>query len=307
MGPRMQRSYLTEEQVRSGGDRTLPLQEIPGIEARQGGLTGARLPSIVTVRGRLAAQPSGFAAPAVAIVGARVALRSGLEFAGLLAGRMAQAGWLVVSGGAYGVDAAAHEGALAARGVSIAVLGTGVDQVYPERHADLFARICIDGALVSQFPYGLTAKAGVFPTRNPVIAALADAVVVVEAGARSGSLGTAAAARRLGRALYARPGSAGCDTLITSGAAEIAVDVDTLVAALLGQPAPAPIALCDEAEQVLLAFGRAPLSAEDIATSTRLTLGEVHAGLCELELSRRTIRLDDGRYLALPGTADLKE
>jgi len=303
----MQRSYLTEEQVKSGGDRTLPFLDIPGIEARPGGLAGVRLPSTVTVRGRLAARPLGFAAPAIAIVGARAALRSGLEFAGVLAERMAQAGWIVVSGGAYGVDAAAHEGALAARGVSIAVLGTGVDQVYPERHAELFARICIDGALVSQFPYGLGAKAGMFPTRNPVIAALADVVVIVEAGARSGSLGTAAAARKLGRTLYARPGSSGCDALITSGTATAATDVDTLVAALLGQPAPAPIALCDEAEHVLSAFGRAPISAEDIATSTKLSLGEVLAGLCELEVSRRAIRLDDGRYLALPGTADLKE
>ncbi len=172
------------------------------------------------------------AAPSVAIVGARAASGVAMRRAEELAARLAERGSHVISGGALGIDGAAHRGAPA----STVVLGCGVDIAYPLRHAPLFARVlAAGGGLLSMLPVGTTPRAHTFVARNPLIAALADAVVVVEADVRSGSLSTAAAATRLGRIVCAWPGSPGCDRLIAKGAAivESLADVD---AALAGTP-----------------------------------------------------------------------
>src|SRR5689334_23068167 len=124
--------------------------------------------------------------PSVAIVGARAASRAGCDRAFELARGMAAAGRQVVSGGALGIDAAAHRGALAGGGATFAVLGCGVDVVYPDRHAALFADVAATGGLLSEYEPGTQPRIGQFPARNRIIAALAEAVLVVEAGFASG-------------------------------------------------------------------------------------------------------------------------
>ncbi len=142
----------------------------------------------------------------VALVGARAATGYGTHVASTFASDLALAGWTVVSGGAFGIDAAAHAGSLAARGITIAVLACGVDVAYPPRHAGLFERIAADGLLVSEVPPGAVPHRTRFLVRNRVIAALTRGTVVVEAALRSGSLSTAHDAERLGRSVLVVPG-----------------------------------------------------------------------------------------------------
>lgn len=143
---------------------------------------------------------------AVSIVGARAATSYGTHVASELAYGLADRGWTVVSGGAYGVDGAAHRGALTAGGVTIAVLACGVDTAYPVGHTSLFERIAADGLLISEWPPGANPQRHRFLVRNRVIAALSAGTVVVEAGARSGSRMTARRADELGRVVMAVPG-----------------------------------------------------------------------------------------------------
>jgi DNA processing protein len=157
---------------------------------------------------------------AVAIVGARAASAYGSYVAAEFAASVAARGWAVVSGGAYGVDAAAHRGALGADGVTVAVLACGVDVPYPTAHTELLDAIAAQGVIVSEWPPGRTVSRLRFLVRNRVIAALATGTLVVEAGERSGALNTARHARDLGRRLMAVPGpvtsdiSAGCHQII---------------------------------------------------------------------------------------------
>ncbi len=170
------------------------------------------------VRGEL-----GFG-PRVAVVGTRRADAYGLDVARRVARDAAGAGWTVVSGGAYGIDKAAHEAALDAGGRTVVVLGSGLDRPAPTAHRPLFERAARQGAVVS--PFGADERAGpwTFPRRNPCIAALAQVTVVVQAPRRSGALQTARAALRLGRPVYVAPGPldsplhAGCHALVERGA-----------------------------------------------------------------------------------------
>lgn len=156
----------------------------------------------------------------VAIVGARAATGYGTHVAGELAYGLADRGWAVVSGGAYGIDGAAHRGAMAGDGPTVAVLASGVDVPYPPGHASLFERLTADGLLLSEWPPGTTPQRPRFLVRNRVIAALTAGTVVVEAGVRSGAKQTARRAFELGRALMAVPGpvtvasSVGCHELV---------------------------------------------------------------------------------------------
>lgn len=157
----------------------------------------------------------------VAVVGARAATEYGVHVAMELGSDLADRGWTVVSGGAYGIDAAAHRGALGAGGATIAVLACGLDVSYPRGNAALFGRIVDDGgALVSELPFGATPTRPRFLKRNRVIAALARGTVVVEAAHRSGALNTASICRQLSRYLMAYPGpvtstmSGGCHGLL---------------------------------------------------------------------------------------------
>ena len=165
--------------------------------------------------------------PAVAIVGARAASGAGMERAHRIARHLASRGVCVVSGGALGIDGAAHRGALAAGGRTTVVLGGGVDVAYPRRHAPLFREVLArGGSLVGLWPDGMQPRRGTFLQRNPLIAALADALIVVEADVASGSLSTARAARALGRVVAAWPGSRGCERLLADGAAIVEDEAD---------------------------------------------------------------------------------
>ncbi|HVU51817.1 MAG TPA: DNA-processing protein DprA [Polyangia bacterium] len=234
----------------------------------------------------------------VAIVGARAASLAGCALAGRLAAAAVGAGYGVVSGGALGIDAAAHRGALTAGGATFAVLGCGIDVVYPDRHGPLFGEISRGGGLVSEYPPGTPPRAGQFPVRNRLVAALAEATIGVEARPASGALITARLARALGRRVLAVPGSAGCDELVATGAALALEGADALVERLAGVEAPPPEVPAALAPLVraLRAGAAAPI---DLALRMGATLPEVLAGLAEAELSGWARRLPGGRFEVL--------
>ena len=161
----------------------------------------------------------------VSMVGSRAATGYGEHVSGEIAADLAERGWTVISGGAYGIDAAAHRGALAAEGATIAVLACGVDYCYPAGHAELFSAVAASGLVISEWPPGRPPARMRFLVRNRVIAALACGTVIVEAGERSGALNTARHAADLGKPLMAVPGpvtsaqSAGCHRIIREWAA----------------------------------------------------------------------------------------
>lgn len=165
---------------------------------------------------------------AVAVVGARAASGYGTHVAAELGASLAERGWTVVSGAAFGIDAAAHRGALVSGGLTVAVLAGGVDVPYPRAHAPLLERIAADGLIVSESPPGSPPYRRSFLFRNRVIAALSGGTVLVEAGLRSGALNTARHARRLGKPLMVVPGpvtsatSAGCNQLLRTLREEVA-------------------------------------------------------------------------------------
>jgi DNA processing protein len=222
--------------------------------------------------------------PAVAIVGARAASATAMARAQRLASHLAGLGAQVVSGGALGVDGAAHRGALAGGGTTTVVLGGGVDVAYPPRHAGLFAEV-VDrgGTLVALVPDGTQPLPSLFPQRNQLIAALADLVIVVEADDRSGSLSTAAAARRFGRTLAAWPGSRGCERLLADGAGVIENESDAELA-LAGHPRHrAPAAIDPIALQVQGAIGEGCVGVDEIVRRTGLTVRAVLRALPMIE------------------------
>lgn len=242
---------------------------------------------------------------AVALVGARAATARALEAARDLGAALAQAGVDVVSGGALGVDAASHRGALDVAGAenaghTVAVLGTGIDVAYPERNAQLFDEIvATGGALMTQFAPGAQPRRHSFPVRNAAIAALADLVVVVEAGLASGTAHTVRAARSLGRPVAAMPGSAGADAFILDGA--IAVSSARDVLAVLDGERPAPPALPDDPDAARLyrALDHVPRDVGELAFRAGLAIGTCAAMVVDLELGGLAARAAGGRYLRL--------
>jgi DNA processing protein len=177
----------------------------------------------------------------VSMVGSRAATGYGAHVAGEIAADLAERGWVIVSGGAYGIDAAAHRGALATQGITIAVLACGVDFPYPAGHAELFADIAAHGLVISEWPPGRRPARMRFLVRNRVIAALSCGTVIVEAGERSGALNTARHAAELGKPLMAVPGpvtsaqSAGCHRIIREWGASCvtrAADITDLLSPL---------------------------------------------------------------------------
>lgn len=177
-------------------------------------------PALLYCRGDL----SLLSLPAIALIGSRAASEYGRRVAAHLAGELVTQGLVVVSGAAYGIDAAAHQGALQAGGPTIAVLGCGLDIAYPKSHTALLAEIAASGLLLSEYPLGTQPDGFRFPARNRIISGLSSGVVVVEATEKSGSLITATLALDQGREVFAVPGrvdsvkSAGCHALIRQGA-----------------------------------------------------------------------------------------
>ena len=177
-----------------------------------------------------------------AIVGARAATAYGTHIAMDIASALAARGWTIISGAAYGIDAAAHRGALAADGTTIAVLACGPDDAYPREHRGLLDAIAAHGAVLSEWPPGMLPARERFLARNRIIAALAAGTVVIEAAQRSGTLSTASHARRLGRALMAVTGpvtsatSAGCHQLLRAGAATCVTSAAEVIQTLGAAP-----------------------------------------------------------------------
>jgi DNA processing protein len=233
--------------------------------------------------------------PAVAIVGSRKASGIGSKNAHQLSGTLAQRGWAVVSGGAFGIDAAAHQGAIDAGAGTYAVLGCGVDVVYPDRHEALFARIAERGGLISQFAPGTAPRMNHFPQRNEVVAGLADAVIVVEAALRSGALITARVARKRGQRLLAVPGTPGTDALLAGGGA-LPLTVDTVEDALAGRTRPpiseVPVMLAPVVEALRGGGDSAP----GLARRLGLSLPAVMGLLLEAELEGWVRKASDSHY-----------
>jgi DNA processing protein len=215
--------------------------------------------------------PSTLWQPQVAVVGARAASPAGIANARAFASAFVDAGLAVTSGLAEGIDGAAHAAVLAAGGKTIAVLGTGIDVVYPRRHAELAARIAAEGALVSEFAPGTPGQPSFFPRRNRIISGLSLGTLVIEAGVKSGSLTTARYAAEQGRDVFALPGSIhnplarGCHRLIRDGAklVETALDVLEDLPALGGALADGLRKRLAEGQERVRSAHRAPKRAGD--------------------------------------------
>jgi DNA processing protein len=234
---------------------------------------------------------------AIAVVGARAASREGVAVARTIAGDLARAGIVIVSGLARGIDTAAHCGALDARGRTIAVLGTGIDRVYPAENRDLSARISMNGARVSQFPVGTAPLVENFPQRNRLISGLSRAVIVIEAGEKSGALITAREAADQGRDVMCVPGSLaggrnkGAHTLLRDGAKLVESAVDILQELGIENSSLARRSPDGEGGQVV------EFTVDDIARELKITTGEALARLLEWELTGEIQRVGFARFV----------
>ncbi|NYT37539.1 DNA-protecting protein DprA [Allopusillimonas soli] len=287
-------------------------------------------PAVLYVHG----DPALLCRPGIAVVGARSATPGGMDNARAFSRHLAARGWPIVSGLAQGIDAAAHEGALEAGpggGRTIAVLGTGIDIVYPAAHRALAHRIAAEGALVTEFPLGTRAVRFHFPKRNRIVAGLSRGVLVVEAARQSGSLITARLAAEIGRDIFAIPGSIhsplsrGCHALIRQGARLVESEQDILEE-LMGPASSGAISSASMREtahasrsrptgqaelagiaplgkdtdpaiqHVLSALGHDPVHMDILAARTGLDMPRLNSALLSLELAGRISRLADGRY-----------
>ncbi len=242
------------------------------------------------------------------IVGSRNATPQGLQTAENFSRTLAAKGLTIVSGLALGIDAAAHRGALAAGGETIAVIGTGADRLYPARNRELALAIVEQGAIVSEFPLGTPAIAANFPRRNRIISGLSRGVLVVEAAPESGSLITARLAAEQGREVFAIPGSIhspvarGCHKLIKQGAKLVETAQDILeefgnVPAHVDEMAIDPSA--EDESTIIAALGHDPCSLDDLAERTGLAAEQLLAELLGLELAGRIATLPGNRYQRL--------
>ena len=268
-----------------------------------------RPPPLLYVRG----DPSCLSLPQLAIVGSRNPSGGGSENAERFAHYLAERGFAITSGLALGIDAAAHRGALRAGGKTIAVMGTGIDLIYPSRHRQLAQEIVDSGgALVSEFPLGTSSHASNFPQRNRIISGLSGGTLVVEAAVQSGSLITASYALQHDREVFAIPGSIhnplarGCHQLIRQGATlvETAQDIVDQLAGLLSykrqevktaramqpelfaEPAVVDVEpqLGEDEQRLLQALGYDPLPLDLLAERTGLDVGSLSAQLIGLEI-----------------------
>jgi DNA processing protein len=274
----------------------------------------AGMPAVLWVRG----DATALATPQLAMVGSRNPTALGASTARQFAAWFARAGITITSGLARGIDAASHAGALGAGGLTVAVCGHGLDRVYPPEHEALAARIAATGgALVSEFPPGTPPRAGHFPQRNRLIAALCHGTLVVEAAIRSGSLGTARQAAAFGREVFALPGSIhslvsrGCHQLIRDGAqlVESAPEVLELLRipfenqvfagdSSAGNSASPAAPRLDKPQEILLdAVGFGPAGIDDLAARTGLPGELVASMLLILELEGEISVEPGGRYV----------
>lgn len=250
-------------------------------------------------------------APRIALIGARRCRAPMLRFANELGRSAGYHGVPVVSGLARGIDAAAHEGCLEARGAPIGVLGTGIDQIYPPEHQSLHERVAEHGALVTTFPLGFKPRTYAFPARNRLVAALSTIVCVVQASLRSGTMSTAAAALTANTEVVAVPGpqededSKGTNRLIRDGARPILSAEDllepilglgTVVTSIERAPSPETGVREDDPDPLLNALSNQSLTPEELAAATGQALDEVLERLVHFELEGRIARIPGRRY-----------
>ncbi|MDH3512236.1 MAG: DNA-processing protein DprA [Gammaproteobacteria bacterium] len=270
-------------------------------------------PALLFVRG----DANVLTLPQFAIVGSRNATASGCETARQFASHLSASGFCIVSGLAAGIDAAAHRGALDTNNSTVAVLGTGPDQVYPTRHATLADAIAANGALVSEFPPGTPPRRAQFPQRNRLISGMSVGTLVVEAGLRSGALITARLAAEQGREVFAMPGSIhnptarGCHQLIRSGAklVETAGDIIEELSGMLAEISRSveqnklvatdrpPPEVDPDYQRLLELMGWDPTKVDTLVSRSGLTAEEVSSMLLILELDGRVEPLTGGCYI----------
>jgi DNA processing protein len=247
----------------------------------------------------------------IALVGSRQTTPYGMETSRRFAGQLTRAGMIVVSGGARGIDTAAHEGALKAGGKTVAVLGTGINLVFPSENAELFERIAAQGALVTQFPFNRPADKQSFPIRNRIVAGMSHGTVVIEANLTSGALITANMANDFGRHVFAVPGridsprSKGCHDLIKKGAKlcegveDILVDFEFLFPQRNEEEKSRNFHLSSAEEKLLLALGEEPIGIDLLLRHTGLTISVAMASLLSLEIKRLIRQLPGKHFVRL--------
>jgi DNA processing protein len=257
-------------------------------------------PLVLYVKGELTAKDKN----AVALVGSRLTTHYGTEVARKLAYQLAYVGVTVVSGGARGIDTAAHQGALSAKGRTVVVLGTGINLVFPPENAELFERIAAHGAVITQFPFNRAADKQSFPIRNRIVAGMTLGTVVVEANLTSGALITAHMAVDCGRQLFAVPGridsprSKGCHDLIKKGAklCESAEDIlsefEYLFPAANRPPSPCEtgvlpaLTLSENEQRVHEVLSGGEKSIDEVIRHSGLPSSAVSVALLSLEMKR---------------------
>jgi DNA processing protein len=257
-------------------------------------------PIVLYVKGRLTSKDKN----AVAVVGSRQTTHYGLEVARKLAYQLAYVGVTVVSGGARGVDTAAHQGAISAKGRTIAVLGTGINLVFPPENAGLFERITGNGAVITQFPFNRPADRQSFPIRNRIVAGMTLGTVVVEASMTSGALITSNMAVDYGRQVFAVPGridsprSKGCHELIKKGAKlcegaeDILSEFEYLFPASNRPPTPNEtgvlpgLTLSDTEQKVYDTLSREESTIDEVIRHSSLPSSTVSVALLSLEMKR---------------------
>lgn len=262
-------------------------------------------PPVLYVKGRL--EPAD--ETSIGVVGTRRSTRYGREMADRLSSGLAVAGVTVISGLARGIDGIAHNAALENGGRTLAVLGSGVDQVYPPEHRKMSERIVEQGALVSEFPLGTRPEARNFPIRNRLISGMSFGILVVEAPRQSGALITSSFAADQGRTVFAVPGSAlstsseGCHELLRNGAA-LAAEVDDILAELNLERRQAALesrqmlpAASDDERQILEMISREPRHIDEIAIDTGITISELSALLLQMQL-KGLVRDAGGQHYA---------
>jgi len=269
-------------------------------------------PTLLYVRGRLELLNR----PALAIVGSRNPTPQGIQNAEQFSAAFADAGLVIVSGLALGIDAAAHRGALTAGGNTVAFIGTGIDRIYPARNRDLALEIGARGTTVSEFAIGTPVSAANFPRRNRLISGIARGVLVVEAAIDSGSLITARLAGEQGRDVFAIPGSIhspqsrGCHKLIKQGAKLVETAEDVLeelnwssARSSRVEPADKDAGSSDAsaaANELLVLMGFDPCGVDELAARSGLAADTLSVQLLHLELDGRVASLPGGRYQRLP-------
>ena len=268
-------------------------------------------PSVLYVKGSLSAGDKN----SVAVIGSRQTTHYGIETARRMGYQLAYTGVTVVSGGARGIDTAAHQGALTAKGRTIAVLGTGIDLVFPPENRELFERIAASGAVVTQFPFGRPADKQTFPIRNRIVAGMTLGTVVVEANLASGALITANFANEYGRQVFAVPGridsprSKGCHDLIKKGAKlcegveDILSEFEYLFPPTNRRPSPAEtgvlpgLELPENEQKVVAALGDDPTAIDEVIRGSGLPASAVNVALFSLEMKKVVRQLPGKRFV----------